>query len=75
MFVRLEITKVFEAKSLTKLTRNKNTIKGVKNTFVLCTLKSVMIKGVRIKIAPSFAKNALKKSTKKHKKNIESCAT
>lgn len=68
MFVRLEITKVFEAKSLIKLTISRLTTSGVRNEVLFWFFvaeKSVRISGVRIRIAPSFAKSALKNALKR----------
>lgn len=88
IFVRFEKMKKFEPKSLTKLTHSKKLKRAVfcglfrlldsmldSIESIFCwSLKSAKISGDKIKIAPSFAKNAdkmLPKITKKIKNSIE----
>lgn len=60
MFVRFEKINVFEAKSLINPTNSKKMISGEReNLTFLIWVKSAMIRGVRIKIAPSLEKMSL----------------
>ena len=77
ILVRFEITSALEAKSLTKLTSNKNTTNGdmvVISAALSCVLeKSTKTRGVSTKIAPSFAKiilTTLPKTISKTKSRI-----
>ncbi len=66
IFVRLENTKRFEAKSLINPIKSKNKIKGAKKLSLLCG-NNANTSGVRIKIAPSFARKIAKNAPKNTK--------
>ena len=67
IFVRLEMTKRFEAKSLINPMHNKKTIKILLSVSFCCE-KSANMRGVKTKIAPSFARKVERKAPNKTRK-------